>query len=129
MEETHRKPKGNEIELESNDGGDDDDTTTTTTNIDDDDTNNVGMMSAFGHVVHDVWEHIPGHHYAETILGFHHDDEDEPGTTTRMIITRKREMVNRTRYWTRSIITRKKGGLVIALLATRYPPLLCLMRR
>ena len=79
MEETHRKPKGNEIELESNDGGDDDTTTTTTTNIDDDDTNNVGMMSAFGHVVHDVWEHIPGHHYAETILGFHHDDEDEPG--------------------------------------------------
>ena len=64
MEETHRKPKGNEIELESNDG-DDDTTTTTTTNIDDDDTNNVGMMSAFGHVVHDVWEHLSLIHISE----------------------------------------------------------------
>ena len=75
MEETHRKPKGNEIELESNSDvgggtGDDDG---------DDDAHNMGMMSAFGHAMHDVWEHIPGHEYAESILGFRHDDEDEPG--------------------------------------------------
>ena len=67
MEETHRKPKGNEIELERNDDNDDDNA------------NNMGMMSAFGHAMHDVWEHIPGHEYAESILGFRQDDEDEPG--------------------------------------------------
>ena len=67
MEETHRKPKGNEIELERNDDNDDDNA------------NNTGMMSAFGHAMHDVWEHIPGHEYAESILGFRQDDEDEPG--------------------------------------------------
>ena len=64
MEETHRKPKGNEIELESNSDvgggtGDDDG---------DDDAHNMGMMSAFGHAMHDVWEHIPGHEYAESIF-------------------------------------------------------------
>ena len=40
-------------------------------------TNNMGIMSEFGHVVHDVWEHIPGP--TTNYLGFHHDDEDEPG--------------------------------------------------
>ena len=64
MEETHRKPKGNEIELERNDDNDDDNA------------NNMGMMSAFGHAMHDVWEHIPGHEYAESILGFRQDDEN-----------------------------------------------------
>jgi hypothetical protein len=69
-EETHRQPKGNEIDLSIAVEDDEDN--------DRDDSNSLSDNS-WNTLLHEVWENMPGHEYAETMLGFHHDDNDEPG--------------------------------------------------